>query len=69
MILIVENGNPEGKIITGVKEGMIETVENPLKQLLSNIHPRISYHLITDMIDGEDYAKQLLEKYSISDWN
>lgn len=41
--------------ITGVKEGMIETVENSLKQLLSNIHPRISYHLITDMIDDEYY--------------
>lgn len=47
--------------ITGVKEGMIETVENSLKQLLSNVHPRISYHLITDMIDGEYYIVLAVE--------
>lgn len=47
--------------ITGIKEGMIETVENSLKQLLSNVHPRISYHLITDMIDGEYYLVLAVE--------
>ena len=47
--------------ITGVKEGMIETVENSLKKLLSNVHPRISYHLIIDMIDGEYYIVLAVE--------
>ena len=41
--------------ITGIKESMIEGIENQLKSLLSHITPKISYHLITDKIDHEYY--------------
>ncbi len=41
--------------ITGVEERMIETTENALKKLLSEIHPRINYHLIIDKIDERYY--------------
>lgn len=37
--------------ICGVEESLIESTENFLKQLLVNIHPKVSYHLITDVID------------------
>ena len=41
--------------IYGVEESLIENTENALKQLLSNIHPRVNYHLITDNIDNKNY--------------
>lgn len=41
--------------ICGIKESLIESTENALKQLLSNIHPKVNYHLITDVIDGQNY--------------
>lgn len=41
--------------ITGVAESMIETTENTIKQLLSNIHPKVHYHLLTDKIDEKYY--------------
>ena len=34
---------------------MIEGVENELKSLLANIHPRINYRIITDKIDDKYY--------------
>ena len=34
--------------IFGIDEALIENTENSLKQLLSNIHPKVSYQLITD---------------------
>ena len=34
--------------IEGIKESKIEGIENELKSLLSNIHPKINYHIITD---------------------
>lgn len=37
--------------IYGIEESLIESKENSLKQLLANIHPKVSYHLITDIID------------------
>lgn len=49
-----EKAIPKRPII-GVAESMIEGIENSLKQLLANIHPKISYHLITDMIDYRHY--------------
>ena len=41
--------------ISGIKESLIETTENEIKQLLSNVHPKPNYHLITDEIDGQSY--------------
>ena len=41
--------------ICGVEESLIESTENSLKQLLANIHPKVSYHLITDAIDDKNY--------------
>lgn len=41
--------------ISGIKESQIESVENKIKALLSNIHPRIQYHLIQDEIDNQKY--------------
>lgn len=41
--------------ISGIKESLIESTENEIKQLLSNIHPRPNYHLLTDKIDGRNY--------------
>lgn len=41
--------------ICGVEESLIESTENSLKQLLANIHPKVSYHLITDIIDDRNY--------------
>ncbi len=41
--------------ITGIDEGLIENTENGLKKLLSEVHPKINYHLITDEIDGRYY--------------
>ena len=50
--------------ITGIKESMIEGIENELKALLSNIHPRIDYHLIQDKIDGNYYIIVAVEPSS-----
>ena len=36
--------------IYGIEESLIESTENSLKQLLANIYPKVSYHLITDVV-------------------
>lgn len=41
--------------IIGIDERVIETTENSLKKLLSEIHPRINYHLILDKMDNRNY--------------
>lgn len=41
--------------IKGIEESKLEGVENELKSLLSNIHPKIKYYTIIDKIDGEYY--------------
>ena len=47
--------------ISGIKESMIEVIENELKSLLSYIMPKISYHLIQDKIDEENYIVVAVE--------
>ena len=47
--------------IAGVKEALIESTENSLKQLLANVHPNIRYHLITDELDGKYYIILAIE--------
>ncbi len=47
--------------ITGIKEPMIEIVENQLKSLLSYITPKINYHIIQDKIDDEYYIVVAVE--------
>ena len=47
--------------IVGVKEALIESTENSLKQLLANVHPNIRYHLITDELDGKYYIILAIE--------
>ena len=47
--------------ISGLKESMIETIENTLKNLLANINPTIRYHLITDEIDERHYIVVAVE--------
>ncbi|MEH2959832.1 ATP-binding protein [Candidatus Merdisoma sp. JLR.KK006] len=47
--------------ISGLKESLIETIENTLKNLLANIHPTIRYHLITDEIDERRYIVVAVE--------
>lgn len=47
--------------ISGIKDSVIETTENELRSLLAHIHPRISYHLIADQIDGENYIVVAVE--------
>lgn len=41
--------------ISGIDVDKIESVENRLKKLISNIHPKPSYHLISDIIDEKYY--------------
>lgn len=41
--------------IYGIEESLIESTENSLKQLLANIYPKVSYHLITDVVDDRNY--------------
>ena len=36
--------------IYGVLTGKLETTENELKSLIANVHPKVNYHLISDMI-------------------
>lgn len=50
--------------ITGIKESMLEGIENELKSLLSNIHPRINYHIISDKMDDEYYLTIAVEPSS-----
>ena len=50
--------------IKGIKEAKLETTENELKSLLSNIHPKINYHIITDKIDEEYYLVVAVENSS-----
>lgn len=50
--------------IEGIKESKVEGIENELKSLLSNIHPRINYHIITDKIDDEYYIVVAVESGS-----
>lgn len=47
--------------ISGIKESLIETTENELKSLISNVHPKITYHLIQDEIDGKKYIVLAVE--------
>ena len=47
--------------IEGVKESKIEGVENELKSLFSNIHPKINYHIIIDKMDDEYYLVVAVE--------
>ncbi|NCD01346.1 AAA family ATPase, partial [bacterium] len=47
--------------ITGIKESMIEGIENELKSLLSNVHPRIQYQIIQDKIDNNYYLVVAVE--------
>ncbi len=47
--------------IEGIKESKIEGIENELKSLLSNIHPRIRYHIISDRIDDAYYLVVAIE--------
>lgn len=47
--------------ICGIDEALIETTENSLRQLLSNIHPKINFQLITDQIDDRYYIVIALE--------
>ena len=37
--------------IEGIPESRLEGAENELKSLLSNIHPKIKYHIISNKID------------------
>jgi predicted HTH transcriptional regulator len=41
--------------ISGIDMDKIEAVESRLKNLLSNIHPKPNYHLISDVIDEKYY--------------
>ena len=41
--------------IYGIEESMIETTENKLKNLLSNIHPKICYQIIVNEYQGIKY--------------
>ena len=50
--------------IEGINESKLEVVENEIKSLLSNIHPKINYHIITDMIDNEYYIVIAVESGS-----
>ena len=50
--------------IEGIKESKVEGIENDLKSLLSNIHPKINYHIITDQIDDEYYIVVAVESGS-----
>ena len=50
--------------IKGIKESKVEGIENELKSLLSNIHPKINYHIITDKIDDEYYIVVAVESGS-----
>lgn len=47
--------------ITGIKEANLEYIENELKSLLSNIHPKIYYNIIIDKIDDEYYIVVAIE--------
>ena len=47
--------------IFGIPKGLIETTENELKSLLSNIHPKVNYHLILDTIDETNYIVVAVE--------
>ena len=50
--------------ISGIKESMIEGIENDLKSLLSNINPKINYHIIQDKIDNKYYLVVAIEQGS-----
>ena len=50
--------------IEGIKQSKLEGMENELKSLLSHIHPKINYHIITNKIDGEYYLVVAVESNS-----
>lgn len=50
--------------IEGIKESKVEGIENELKSLLSNIHPKVNYHIIMDQIDDEYYIVVAVESGS-----
>ncbi|MBN3534882.1 RNA-binding domain-containing protein [Mycoplasma procyoni] len=47
--------------IFGIEESKLETTENELKALLSNIYPKIKYHLISDKMDDQNYIVVAVE--------
>jgi len=48
--------------ISGIDEGKLESTENTLKALLSNIHPKPNYQLLQDEIDGRLYIIIAIEQ-------
>lgn len=50
--------------IQGIPEAKLEGIENELKSLLSNIHPKINYYIINDKIDNKDYLVVAVESSS-----
>ncbi|WP_318028600.1 RNA-binding domain-containing protein [Mycoplasmopsis gallinacea] len=47
--------------ITGIDESQIESTENELKKILSNIRPTINYEIISDKIDDKPYLIVAIE--------
>ena len=50
--------------IEGIPESRLEGAENELKSLLSNIHPKIKYHIISNKIDDKYYIVVAVESTS-----
>ena len=50
--------------IEGIAESKLEGIENELKSLLANIHPKITYHIMSDMIDDKYYIAVAVESTS-----
>lgn len=47
--------------ISGIDEAFIETVENTLRSLLAEVHPRINYHLATGCVDERSFIVLAVE--------
>lgn len=41
--------------ISGIKDAQLESIENEIKSLLSNIQPKVKYYLFDDELDGIKY--------------
>ena len=50
--------------IEGIKEAKLEGIENEIKSLLADIHPKINYHIITNQIDDKYYIVVVVESSS-----
>lgn len=50
--------------LIGIEESKLEGIENELKSLLSNTHPKITYHIISDTIDDKFYIVVAVESTS-----